>query len=75
MGDNGKGGVKNGWHHLWTAPDVQNKQKNKAKNDFLKNICMVEREPVVDNPTILKSDNPTYYPTSDIQPTGILSAG
>ena len=39
MGDNGKGGVKNGWHHLWTAPDVQNKQKNKAKNDFLKNIC------------------------------------
>ena len=34
MGDNGKGGVKNGWQHLWTAPDVQNKQKNKAKNDF-----------------------------------------
>ena len=40
MGDNGKGGVKNGWQHLWTAPDVQNKQKSKAKNDFLKNICM-----------------------------------
>ena len=38
-------------------------------------ILHVEREPVVDNPTILRSDNPTYYPTSDIRPTCILSAG
>ena len=36
MGDNGKGGVKNGWHHLWIAPDVQNKQKIKQKKIFYK---------------------------------------